>query len=64
MQVHYVPIHHHPVYADLGFGPEDLPDTERGRTPGCSPCRCTPTLTDADQDTVVRTPAGILEELG
>jgi dTDP-4-amino-4,6-dideoxygalactose transaminase len=28
VQIHYVPIHHHPAYADLGQGPGELPNAE------------------------------------
>ena len=52
VQVHYVPIHRHPVYADLGFGPADLPATEAVYA-GLISLPMYPTLTDADVDRVV-----------
>ena len=52
VQVHYVPIHRHPVYADLGFTPEDLPHTEAAYA-GLISLPMFPTLGDADVDRVV-----------
>jgi len=52
VQVHYVPIHHHPVYADLGFGPDDLPATEAAYA-GLISLPVFPTLTDDDVDRVI-----------
>lgn len=52
VQVHYVPIHHHPVYADLGFGPADLPATEAAYA-GLISLPIHPSLTDGDVDRVV-----------
>jgi dTDP-4-amino-4,6-dideoxygalactose transaminase len=51
-QVHYVPLHRHPVYADLGFGPEDLPNTEAAYA-GLLSIPMHPSLTDADVDRVI-----------
>ena len=51
-QVHYVPIHHHPVYADLGFTPADLPVTEAVYA-GLISIPMYPSLTDADVDRVI-----------
>lgn len=58
VQVHYVPIHHHPVYADLGFGPADLPACEAAYA-GLISLPIFPTLTDTEVDRVV----AALEEL-
>lgn len=58
VQVHYVPIHHHPVYADLGFTAEDLPVTEAAYA-GLLSLPIFPTLTDAQVDRVVE----VLEDL-
>jgi len=52
VQVHYVPIHHHPVYADLGFGPGDLPATEAAYARLLS-LPMFPALTDEQVDRVV-----------
>ena len=52
VQVHYVPIHHHPVYADLGFGPDDLPATEEAYA-GLISLPVFPNLTDGDVDRVI-----------
>lgn len=51
-QVHYVPIHHHPIYADLGFTPADLPATEAAYA-GLISLPMHPSLTDADVDRVI-----------
>ena len=51
-QVHYVPIHHHPVYADLGFGPTDLPNVEAAYRQLLS-VPMHPSLTDDDVDRVI-----------
>ena len=52
VQVHYVPIHHHPVYADLGFGPDDLPATEAAYA-GLLSLPVFPTLEDHQVDRVI-----------
>ena len=59
VQVHYVPIHHHPVYADLGFGPDDLPATEAAYA-GLISLPLFPDLTDAQQDRAVDALAALL----
>lgn len=51
-QVHYVPIHHHPMYSDLGFGPTDLPNVEAAYRQLLS-IPMHPSLTDDDVDRVV-----------
>jgi dTDP-4-amino-4,6-dideoxygalactose transaminase len=52
VQVHYVPIHHHPLYRDTGLTPADFPQTERVYG-GLLSLPLYPTLTDEDQDRVV-----------
>jgi dTDP-4-amino-4,6-dideoxygalactose transaminase len=52
VQVHYVPLHRQPVYADLGFGPDDLPETERAYQ-GLISLPIHPGLTDQDQTHVI-----------
>lgn len=52
VQVHYVPLHRQPVYADLGFTPEDLPEAERAYQQLLS-LPMHPGLTDDDQTRVV-----------
>jgi len=59
VQVHYVPIHHHPLYADLGFEPDDLPAVERVYA-GLLSLPLHPGLSDADQDRVVAELARLL----
>lgn len=59
VQVHYVPIHHHPIYADLGFGPADLPNTEAVYA-GLISLPIFPTLTDTDVDRVIATLGDLL----
>ena len=57
VQVHYVPIHHHPVMADLG--PFSLPATDAAYEQLLSlPLR--PDLSPADQDRVVEVLGGLL----
>jgi dTDP-4-amino-4,6-dideoxygalactose transaminase len=52
VQVHYVPIHHHPAYGDLGFRPGDLPHADAAYERLIS-IPMHPGLTDDDQDRVV-----------
>ncbi|HET9729801.1 MAG TPA: DegT/DnrJ/EryC1/StrS family aminotransferase [Acidimicrobiia bacterium] len=59
VQVHYVPIHHHPVYADPRH---DLPQTDRAYE-GLLSLPLHPQLTEADQDRVVDVLATTLAEL-
>ncbi len=54
VQVHYVPIYRHPVYARLGFTPASFPETERAYAELLS-LPLYPGLTDAQQDRVVAT---------
>ena len=59
VQVHYVPIHRHPCYADLGFGPSDLPEAERAYQRLLS-LPIYPGLTDDEQTVVIETLAELL----
>jgi len=52
VQVHYVPIYRHPLYADLGLGPGDFPNTEAVYA-GLLSLPLFPDLTDDEQDRVV-----------
>lgn len=52
VQVHYVPIHRQPVYADLAQGTDDLPNAEAAYQRLIS-LPMHPTLTDVDQDRVI-----------
>lgn len=51
-QVHYVPVHHHPVSADIGMKPGDLPVCDRVYD-GLLSLPMFPGLTDGDVETVV-----------
>ena len=53
-QVHYVPIHHHPLSADIGLQPGDLPQCDSVYERIIS-LPMYPTLTDTEQDFVVVT---------
>jgi perosamine synthetase len=52
VQVHYVPIHYHPVNSDLGLGPGDLPVTDSVYS-GILSLPIYPAMTYTDQDRVV-----------
>jgi UDP-4-amino-4,6-dideoxy-N-acetyl-beta-L-altrosamine transaminase len=52
VQVHYVPIYRHPLYADLGLSPDDYPNTERVYS-GLLSLPLFPDLTEDEQDAVV-----------
>jgi UDP-4-amino-4,6-dideoxy-N-acetyl-beta-L-altrosamine transaminase len=54
VQVHYVPIYRHPLYADCGVTAAEFPETERAYA-GLLSLPMYPSLTDADQDRVVDT---------
>jgi dTDP-4-amino-4,6-dideoxygalactose transaminase len=54
VQVHYVPIHRHPLYAEMGFTPDQFPHTERAYA-GLLSLPLFPTLTRSDQDRVIDT---------
>ena len=51
-QVHYVPVHHHPVSSDIGLVPGDLPVCDRVYE-GLLSLPMFPGLTDDDAETVV-----------
>jgi dTDP-4-amino-4,6-dideoxygalactose transaminase len=63
VQVHYVPIYRHPLFARLGFSSADFPETERAYE-GLLSLPMFPDLTDAQQDRVVATLLRVLESLG
>ncbi len=52
VQVHYVPIYRHPLYADCGVTSAEFPETERAYA-GLLSLPMYPSLTDTDQDRVV-----------
>lgn len=52
VQVHYVPIHRHPAYRRLGFGPEQFPNAEAAYARLLS-LPLYPGLSPTDQDTVI-----------
>jgi dTDP-4-amino-4,6-dideoxygalactose transaminase len=54
VQVHYVPVHHHPVSQDIGLQPGDLPICDNVYDQILS-LPIYPTLKDAEQDYVVKT---------
>jgi UDP-4-amino-4,6-dideoxy-N-acetyl-beta-L-altrosamine transaminase len=54
VQVHYVPIYRHPLYADCGVSGADFPETERAYA-GLLSLPLHPGLTDDEQDHVVDT---------
>ena len=54
VQVHYVPIYRHPLYADTGMTGAQFPETERAYA-GLLSLPMHPSLTDDDQDRVVDT---------
>jgi perosamine synthetase len=54
VQVHYVPIYAHPLYADTGRTGADYPETERAYA-GLLSLPLFPGLSDRDQDRVVET---------
>jgi UDP-4-amino-4,6-dideoxy-N-acetyl-beta-L-altrosamine transaminase len=59
VQVHYVPIHRHPAYADLGHSAETMPNTERAYSRLLS-IPMYPGLTPVQQETVVSQLARLL----
>jgi perosamine synthetase len=54
VQVHYVPVHHHPISVDIGLKPGDLPICD-GVYDRLISLPIHPSLTDDEQDFVVRT---------
>lgn len=59
VNVHYIPIHTQPYYRDLGFAHGDFPEAERYYA-GAISLPMFPALSDADQDHVIATLAGLL----
>ena len=59
VQVHYVPIYRHPLFAPFGFAPSDFPETERAYQ-GLLSLPIYPALTDDEQSRVVETLASAL----
>ena len=59
VQVHYVPIYRHPLFAPFGIAPSDLPETERAYS-GLLSLPMYPALADAQQLRVVETLADAL----
>ena len=59
VQVHYVPIYRHPLFAPLGAGPALYPETERAYE-GLLSLPMFPALTESQQDRVVETLAAAL----
>lgn len=54
VNVHYIPVHTQPHYRRLGFQPGDFPESERYYA-GAISLPMFPTLTEAQQDTVIST---------
>jgi UDP-4-amino-4,6-dideoxy-N-acetyl-beta-L-altrosamine transaminase len=52
VNVHYIPVHTHPYYQKLGFGPGDYPEAEQYYAETIT-LPLYPTLSDADQDYIV-----------
>ena len=61
VQVHYVPIYRHPLFAPMGAAPSDYPETERAYE-GLLSLPMYPALTDAQQVRVVETLASALAD--
>jgi perosamine synthetase len=59
VQVHYVPLHRHPVYASLGYRREDFPATEQAYE-GLLSLPMYPGLSEANQDRVIEVLTGLL----
>ena len=59
VQVHYVPVYRHSLYADLGLSARDYPETQRAYE-GLLSLPLYPDLTDAEQDIVIETLGGLL----
>jgi perosamine synthetase len=60
VQVHYVPIHHHPISIDIGIGPGDLPVCDEAYEQLIS-LPMFPDLTEAEQDRVVAVLASLVK---
>jgi dTDP-4-amino-4,6-dideoxygalactose transaminase len=59
VQVHYVPIYRHPLFAEFGTAPSDFPETERAYG-GLLSLPMFPALTDSAQLRVVEMLAAAL----
>jgi dTDP-4-amino-4,6-dideoxygalactose transaminase len=59
VQVHYVPLYRHSLYADLHLSPRDFPQTEQVYE-GLLSLPLYPDLTAAEQDFVIETLGGLL----
>jgi UDP-4-amino-4,6-dideoxy-N-acetyl-beta-L-altrosamine transaminase len=59
VQVHYVPVYRHPLYADLGVSPGDFPNTEQVYA-GLLSLPLYPDLTEDEQDRVAEVLKGAL----
>lgn len=59
VQIHYIPVHTQPYYTEMGFAAGDMPISEDYYERAIS-LPMFPTMTDADQDTVVETLRDIL----
>jgi perosamine synthetase len=60
VQVHYVPIYRHPLFAPFGIAPSAFPETERAYE-GLLSLPMYPALTNAQQDRVVETLAAAVD---
>jgi dTDP-4-amino-4,6-dideoxygalactose transaminase len=63
VQVHYVPIYRHPLYADLGVDPSSFPETERAYA-GLLSLPLHPDLSEEQQDVVGTSIESHLKALG
>ena len=61
VQVHYVPIHHHPISADIGLKPGELPHCD-GLYERLLSLPIYPSLTESQQDTVVEELSRLLRQ--
>lgn len=60
-QVHYIPVHLHPYYRNLGWSPGDFPEAERFYA-GCLSLPMYPSLTIQQQDYVIETVLSFLKQ--
>ncbi len=61
VQVHYVPVHHHPISADIGLKPGELPHCD-GLYERLLSLPIYPSLTESQQDTVVEELSRLLRQ--
>jgi UDP-4-amino-4,6-dideoxy-N-acetyl-beta-L-altrosamine transaminase len=59
VNLHYIPVPHHPYYRDLGFDPPDWPEAERYYSEAIT-LPLYPDLTDEEQDRVIDTVRSVL----